>query len=284
MATEAEKEAAAKQREAIDVINNKPEIKEVEEKEAEVKEEVEKEEVVEAKEEEIEKVEKTEEELEEEIKNAKSDKEKEKFEKRLGKEVAKRKTLEIELAAAKAALAEKGEGEVTYTEEEVERRAEQKAEQKAAVKEFNASVARIAENCKAIDKDFSNKVTAMVEEVSGTGTFLPSLMVGILDDLPNNGGPVLMHLANNVDEYEEIYQLSPARMALKLKEISDNLVQKEKNAKKKEISKVPEPKDKLKGAGSTPEQRANEKDDMATFIKKRNKEAEEHRKNKLGLH
>lgn len=278
MATEAEKEANQKQRDAIDVVNNKPAEVEAKAEEKEVVEEEKAEEKVEASDE---KVEELEEELEDKTLTAA---ERTRLEKRIQKEREKGKALRDENEALKRQLAEKPEGEKTYTQDELEAEADKRAEQKQAVKEFQASVKRIADSCQKIDKEFSAKVTAMVEDVTGTGSALPSIMVGILDDMPENGGPVLMHLANNIDEYEEIHQLSPARMALKLKEISDNIAAKERKKTTKEISKVPEVKEGVKGKGTTPEQKASEKDDMQTWIAKRNKEAEDHRKMKLGLH
>ncbi len=281
MATEEEKAAAAKARDSIQSTTVKKEEPVVTEaKEDEVVEEV-KEEVIEEKvEASDEKVEELEEELEDKTLTAA---ERTRLEKRIQKEREKNKDLRDRLAAAEKQLADKPEGERTYTEEEVEQRAEQRAIQKTIEKEFQSSVKRIADSCQKIDKNFSEKVTAMVEDVTGTGSALPSMMVGILDDMPDHGGPVLMHLANNIEEYEEIYTLSPARMALKLKEISDNIIQKERKTKTKEISKVPEPKDGVRGKGTTPEQKATEKDDMATFIAKRNREAENHRRQKAGL-
>lgn len=278
MATEKEKEDNAKEREKIDVTNNKKEEPVIETKEDEIEdkeEAAEKEEKVEASDD---KVEELEEQLEDKTLTAK---ERERLEKRIQKEREKGKALRDENEDLKRQLAAKPDSEKALTEEDVERLAEQRAEQKVAVREFNASVNRIAESCKKIDKEFSEKVTAMVEDVSGTGSALPSVMVGILDDMPENGGPVLMHLANNVELYEELYQLNPVRMALKLKEISDSVIAKAKKEKTKEISKVPEAKETLKGKGTTPEQRASEKDDMDTFVRKRAREVEERQKARM---
>lgn len=274
---ELEREANAKERDGIVVTNNVKATEEiVEEKEVE-KEVVE--EKIEASEE---KVDELEEELEDKTLTAA---ERTKLEKRIQKEREKGKALRDENEALKRQLAAKPvEGEKTYTEEEVRNHAKELANQIVAEDEFKASVSRVAKSCEKIDKDFSEKVVDMVEEVSGTkGAGLPKIMVGILDDLPNNGGHVLMHLADNVETYEELYQLNPVKMALKLKEMSDDLIAKEKKAKTKEISQVPEPKDKLKGKGNTPETRANEKDDMETFVAKRAREAEEYRKRKAGI-
>lgn len=282
MATEEQKEANKKEREAIEVTSSKateqPEEK-VEAKEEVVEEVEEKEEAVEVSDD---KVEELEDKLEDKTLTAAD---RAKMEKRLQKEREKNRDLRTRLDAVEKQLAAKPiEGEKTYTQEELEAEADKRADQKAAVREFNASVNRIAESCKKLDKEFSEKVTSMVEEVGGTGSALPSIMVGILDDLPKNGGPVLMHLAENVELYEEIHQLNPIKMALKLKDISDDIIAKEKKAKQKEISKVPEPKDKVAGKGTTPEQRASEKDSMQDFVRKRNAEVEARRKEKAGLH
>ncbi len=278
-----QKAANQKQRESIEVTKQ-PVAKETEqeEKEVETKEEGSEEEIetkedkvedkIEAKEDEIE-------DLEGEKEQAKTDKEKQRVQKRIDKLTAQKDALKAENETLKAQLAARPEDEKVFTEDEVNERAEKLAEIKAAQKEFKASVKRIAESCQKLDKDFSVKVNEMVEEVTGQGTYLPSVMVGLLDDLPDNGGNVLLYLAENTDEYEKIHDLSEGKMALKLKAISDKL-----NAKpKKEISKVPEPKDKLAGKGATPEV-LNDKMPMQDWVKIRARQAEEHRKMKLGLH
>lgn len=191
---------------------------------------------------EIEQHAKTEEELAAEKATAQTQKEKERIQKRIDKEVAKRKELEKELAEAKKQLAAKpvkdGEG---LTEEEVERRSEAKAEQKATEREFVNSCNRLADAATKLDKEFKAKVDNMATEVAP----IPGAMIGILDDL-ENGGAVLSYLTNNLDDYEEIYVLNPAKMGIRLARISDKILA-EGKPKPKEISKVPPP---MKPVGS----------------------------------
>src|SRR6185369_3480306 len=80
------------------------------------------------------------------------------------------------------------------------------------------------------DKDFNTKIHQVVAE---TETPIPGVMIGMLTDLDHeNGGEVLAHLANDVDLYEEITNLPPGKMQLKLIRISDKLKAAADEAKK----------------------------------------------------
>lgn len=276
--TEEEKKASAdKEREKIEVTTPKAEEKEeTKEEEIEAKEDKveEKDDKVEDKEDEIEKVEEKVEELKEKLEEkGLTDKEREKLEARIEKERKKAKEARDEVTRLKAQLEAKSGDDNVLPVEEINKRADEKAHLLVREKEFNDTVARVANGCEKIDKDFSAKLNAMAEDI---GSAIPGQMIEILDDLPGNGANVLMHLANNTDEYEEIYQLPPAKMALKLTKIADKL-----NAKTtKQISKVPEPKDPIGGKGSSPEIL---KDDMPMkdWVKLRAKQVEERRKEKM---
>ncbi len=273
MPTEEEKKAALQaERDSIQVTKNTPaEIEKVEAKEEDEKSEIEeiKEEIAEGEE----KVEELEEKLEDKTLTAKQ---REKLEARIEKQRKANKDLKDENEALKRQLAEKPDDEKTYTQEDIERLADERAQQKVIQKEFEASVTRIAKGCEKLDKNFRPKIDAMLEDAGDTG--LPGMMIGILDDLPENGADVLMYLTKNGDEYEDIKGLNPARMALKLKEISDKI---KKPVKK--VSQLPDPKEPVGGKGTTPEQRASEKDDMDSFVAKRNKEHAEYLARKRGI-
>lgn len=243
-------------------IVEEEEIEEVEEKVGEVKEEIEASE---------EKVEELEEELEDKTLTAK---EREKLEKRIQKEREKNRDLRTELEEAKKQLAARPNDEKVFTEEEIVKRAKEYAKEEIAAKEFEASVNRIAEEARKIDPQFKTKIEAMAENYNGG--IIPGMMIGILDDLRDHGGDVIMYLTKHEDEYEEIYALSPAKMALKLKAISDKI-------KKpiKQVSKVPPPNETLKGRGTTPDV-LNPKD-MGNFVRIRAEQAEAHRRRKMGL-
>lgn len=287
MATEEQKKAAQAERDAIKVVKDEAgaikakaeaEAKIAEEnagkKEEEVIEEEEIEEVEEVKEEiaaSEEKVEELEEELEDKTLTAK---EREKLESRIEKERKKNRDLRAELEDTKKQLAARPDDEKVFTEEEIVKRAKEYARDEIAAKEFEASVNRIAEEAKKLDKDFKTKIEAMAEDYNNG--IIPGMMIGILDDLPNHGGDVIMYLTKHEDEYEEIYALSPAKMALKLKSISDKL-----KPKAKPVSKVPAPNEPLKGRGTTPDV-LNPKD-MGNFVRIRAEQSEAFRKRKMGL-
>lgn len=277
MATEEEKKANQAARDAIKVVGTKQpdapdpaaDIKAANEaanKEEEVIEEVIIEEVIEevaANEEEIE-------DLEEEKDEAKTEKDKARIQKRIDKLTAKNKTLADENASLKAQLAAKPDDEKALTQEDVERLAAQKVTER----EFEQAVNRIADSAAKFDKGFKTKINALAEEI---GSPIPGQMIGILDDLPNNGADVLLYLAKeeNQDEAEEIWKLSPAKMALKLSKISDKI------KPKKQISKVPAPNEALKGRGTSPDV-LNPKN-MDEFVRIRAQQAEAFRKRKMGL-
>lgn len=277
MADEKEKDAITKQRDSIKVetvANDQSEVKEEieqEEKEepvVEEKEEIEEvKEVIEAKEEEID-------DLKDDKAAAKTQAEKDRIQRRIDRLTKERSDLKAENENLKRQLAAKPDDEKVLTEDEVERRAELKSEQKRIIKEFEANCDKLHSDAQKVNKDFDKKVSLMAEEVGN----IPANMIDVLADLPN-GGQVLYWMTDNLDDAEEIYKMSPARMALKLSRISDELTTKTK----KQISKAPAPKDKVSGSGNV-EAKANPNDDMDTWIKKRNKEAEEHRRAKMGMH
>lgn len=198
------------------------------------------------------------------------------LQKRVGRTSGERDDIKKELKDAKAALEAKvEEGTQPLTEEEVERRSTEKANQTVTQREFDATQKKLIKEATAIDKEFLDKVNDMAKEIAP----LPGFMIGLLGDL-DNGGAVLNHLTDNIDDYEEIYQLSPARMAVRLAKISDKLIEDAK-PKKKKISEVPEPPGKLKGSNTNPDKL--DPKNMSEFVRIRNKQVEDRRKRKLGL-
>jgi hypothetical protein len=222
---------------------------------------------------------KTEAELEAEKLEAKTAADKAKIQRRIDREVAKRKVLETEVAELKAKLAANPDKANTLTEEEVESRAEKKATEKALMKEFNQASDRLFNAAVKLDKDFQKKINTLADDIGA----IPGHLVGILDDL-DNGGDVLVHFTNNPDDAEEIYQLSPARAAVKLAKLSAK-IEAEKKPAPKAISKVPEPAETIKGGSKSPDTLPKEPTkNMAEFVRIRAKQAEERRRTKMGLH
>ena len=215
-------------------------------------------------------------ELETQQAEAKTVAEKARIQRKIDKEVAKRKTLEEELAIVKKALADATEGrEGKYDEDEVEKRAETKANQKQAEREFVAASNRLADGAEKIDKDFLKKIKSIAEDVAP----IPGHMIGILDDL-DNGAAVLAALASDVDEYERIITLNPTKAAVELSKMAVKIATKPA----KQLSKVPPPIDPIGGKTSSTSNDLviTDKDvkNMNEFVRKRNAQIEERRKMK----
>jgi len=215
------------------------------------------------------------------LEKEREDRKQARIQKRIDKAVAAEKAAKAEAAELRRQLAEKPvEG---LTEEEVDRRAEEKAAAKLTAKqkadqqkEFEATCDKLEAAAIKEDKDFSTKVAAMVEEI---GQPIPGIMMNIIADLDNeNGGEVLSHLVNNVDEAEELFGLPERKMTQKLMRLSDKL---------KEAKKPPARQRSGAPAPLTPvnEGRANQtnrpltgKEDMEQFAATRARQVAERRK------
>ncbi len=269
------KSLAEIQREKVNVTSNiVPEMEEtkeeaVAEKDPEPEADVVEEKVDEA-EEKIEEHEATEEELKEAKAEADTAAAKAKIQKRIDKEVAKRKAVEAERDELKRKLEAKPDADKALTEEDVETRAERKAAEKDAQREFVKACNRVADAALKVDKEFTKKVDSMAEEIGP----IPGHMIGILDDL-DNGGEVLSHLANNVDEAEEMYKFPPIKMGVELAKLATKL--EKAKIKVKPISKVPAPNEGVGGNNrqGTPQiTAADDRLSVSDWIAKRNKEVE----------
>jgi hypothetical protein len=192
------------------------------------------------------------------------ERERTKMQKRIDRLSAKQKTTEAENIELKRLLdAKVKDGDVPLTEEEVERRAELKAQEKADLKEFNNAQERLIKEASKVDKDFMKNVKGMAEEIG----LIPPVMIAILDDLDEKG-KVLDYLTKNVDETEEIYKMSEAKMAVALAKIETKL---SKRPPAKAISRVPEPNKPL-GGGSKAPSTLNDSMSDEDWINKRNAE------------
>lgn len=196
---------------------------------------------------------------------AKEDRRQERMQRRIDKATAEAKAARAEAEELKRQLAAKPDDEKVLTEDEVEKRSEIKAAQKATERAFVADCNKLAEEAEKIDKDFTKKVNVLTEDIGP----IPSQMIGILSDL-DNGAKVLTYLTDNEDEAEDIWKLSPAKMAVKLSKISIELAKKPK----KEISKVPEPNKALGGKGGETKV-LHDKMDMKDWVEVRNKQIAE---------
>lgn len=153
------------------------------------------------------------------------------LQRRLGKETGSKKELQRELKEAKDALAAKDADGDKMSKEDAQRLARQMADQDLTQKEFNSACNRLADAAEKVDKDFQKKVDALNEDLGP----IPGDMIGVLDEL-DNGGAVLAHLANDVEKAEEIFKLTPARRAIRLAKLSDEV-----RPKPKKVSQVPPP-------------------------------------------
>jgi hypothetical protein len=289
---------AQKERDAIAVSEstskNPPETPENEENEEEQEEENEEEEEHEENEEQEkdlnepnkEKKEETDEEKETRLAAEKAQRKADRQQRKWDKLAAEKTAAEAKVKELEAKLKENPvEG---LTEEEVERRAEAKAElklaernQQNAQKEFEKTIDKLEADAIKVDTNFPKALSSLVEEIG----MVPGEIINVLADLDNeNGGEVLSYLANNVDEAEDIYELkkNPSRLALKLVRISDKLKE-AKKAPRKERSRVPEPIIPVSEGGDKQNSPLTGKEDMETWVAKRNRQAEAHQKRKMGM-
>ena len=230
--------------------------------------------VAEAKEEKIEASEKTEEDLEAEKLEAKTAAEKARIQKRIDKEVAKRKVLEDEVTELKKLLAAKeGDGE-KLTKEDVEKEAKRIAIELNNERQFTEDCNRLADAAKKLDKEFDSKMKSLAEDVAP----IPGYMIGILADL-DNGGAVLRHFTDNADIYEDIIALPPMKMGVAVTKLASKL-EAEIKPKPKAVSKVPAPNEPVGGKGGSNSMVITEADtkDMQTFVKKRQMQLEERKR------
>ena len=199
------------------------------------------------------------------------------LEKRVGRTLSEKQEIAQLLADANAALAAKNESGEGLTEEEVERRANIKAEEKSAERDFAKTINKLNKDAIKIDANFPDKIKDLVSSYGP----VPGHMIAMLDDY-DNGAAVLVHLAENDDEYEEIFQLPLAIQAKRLAKISDNLLEATKT-KPKKISKVPDPIKGIKGSEKSPSMLPSKPtENMDEFVRQRRQQEADRRKAKYG--
>lgn len=173
------------------------------------------------------------------------------------------------------------------TEEEVERRAEEKALLKLQEKQAAEAKKAFDDNCDALEAQAAKAAKVTVEQfrtdlrelVNDLGP-IPTDMINALADLDNkNGGQVLNYLMDNIDEAEELYGLSPIKMAQRLVRISDKIAEAEK-PKPRQRSNAPRPLEAINESGRKGAEQLNDKMSMDDFVRIRNKQTEKYRKSK----
>lgn len=193
--------------------------------------------------EEIEESEDKQKELEKEQKQAKDQKEKDRIQRKIDREVAKRKVLEDENAELKRQLeAKNAEDGEKYTKEDAEQLAKELAKKSTDETEFANICNKIAndgekivgKDGKPLGKQFITNLTDMAAEVGA----IPPDMIYILGEL-DNGASILHYLASDdgIDEAEKIMGMSTHKKAIALTKISNKL----SAPKPKPISNVPAP-------------------------------------------
>lgn len=174
------------------------------------------------------------------------------------------------------------------TEEEVERRAEEKANKKLQekeaerkAKEFDKSIRDLDIAAKKIDPKFEDKLNNMTSELDRK---LPGEIISILVDLDHkNGGEVLNYLTDNIDEADDIFDMSPHKMTQKLIRISDKLNDAKKNKTNTSTRRTPPPPlNTVRESGRPESTTLTGKEDMDTFVRMREKQSEQYRKSKGG--
>ncbi len=98
---------------------------------------------------------------------------------------------------------------------------------------------------KANIPDYVESAEALASSVS-----LPAELIDAIQE--NENGPLIVHyLGNHLDEADRIVSLSPVKAAVELGKLSVTL----KSAKKKEMSKAPDPPERLSGGGGKSEKK-----------------------------
>lgn len=202
-------------------------------------------------------------------------------ERRIDKLTKERNELQQELEALRKQREEQPvEG---LTEEEVERRAEALAQQRLAERALANDSNKLLKQAQKSDERFDDNVADMAEELGNIPQNMIYILANELDH--DNGGEVLAYLASNIDEAEDIYRLTnnPVKMALKLNKISDTLKTKPSRKEAKPRSNAPAPIKPVTENGRPPVGALTGKEDMETFMRVRNAQAEAYRKSKGGF-
>jgi hypothetical protein len=173
------------------------------------------------------------------------------------------------------------------TEEEVERRAEEKANKKLQDKEaerkareFDKSIRDLEIAAKKVDPKFDDKLNEMTAELDRK---VPGEVISILSDLDHkNGGEVLNYLTENIDEADDIFDMSLHRMTQKLIRISDKLKDAKKDGKTSTRRQPPPPLNTVRESGRPESTTLTGKEDMDTFVRMRERQSEQYRKSKGG--
>lgn len=174
------------------------------------------------------------------------------------------------------------------TEEEVERRAEAKAaaklqEQELArqQREFDKNVKDLELSAKKVDPKFNEKLDNMIEDLDRP---IPGSVISILSDLDHkNGGEVLNYLTENLDEADDIFDLSLHKMTQKLIRISDKLKETKKDKNGKTVRKPPPPPlNTVRETGKAETNILTGKESMDDFVRIRERQSEQYRKSKGG--
>ena len=225
---------------------------------------------------------------EKEEKEAKRLRKEERQQRKWDKLAAERKAALEENERLKRQIAENNPD--SLTEEEVERRAEEKAALKLQEKErllknqeFDRSIRELDIAAKKIDPNFEEKLTNMTNELDRK---LPGEIISILSDLDNkNGGEVLNYLTDNIDETDDILNMSLHKMTQKLIRISDKLKDAKDNKKSKggvNNRQPPPPLNTVRENGKAETNVITGKESMDDFVRIRERQSEQYRKSKGG--
>lgn len=212
----------------------------------------------------------------EEENQVKFKKDKDRFQRRINKEVAARKAAEAEAAELKRILeAKDNDSDVKLTAEDVHREAKRIAAEEAALKEFNETCDKLSKEANQKDTEFDSKVKEMAELIGP----IPGEMIGVLGDL-DKGGEVLAYLVDNLEEMEKLYTYSPNKMAVYLTKLSFKLNEDSKTPKPtpKPVSKLPKPNTPITGNGGVKSNVITGKESMDDFVRIREAQVAERRK------
>lgn len=165
-----------------------------------------------------------------------------------------------------------------YLEAKAEWIADKRVEAKLAEREQKVAQSKVEAERTDMVKEWQKKVDAAVTKYSDYNEALeavdhveipPALQSAIMES--DVGADLAYHLATHLEDFERIVALKPHAALMALGKLEDKIASAPSAPKKQPVSKAPEPIKPLAGKGEVSTSH-DPKDDMATFIRKRNLE------------
>lgn len=200
--------------------------------------------------------------------------------KQVGKLRAKMREMQQELEQLRASNQKPIEDKETYTKEEMAEIVRRESDKKAAearqaefINSHNKAVDSIVRKAGKIDKTFDENLSGMIDNLGDVPMPLQLALVEAAEDAP----AVLNFIAANPDKAEELYSMTPHRMAVEIGKLTARLAktkEPEPLVKKNGVSKAPKPPPDINGNSSANDVLHDKMTD-AQWMAMRNKQARE---------